>query len=174
MERPSTPAQTPPRSRNAADGPGPPARIGPYHGTFPGVPRRRRRSIQMNRFIASITLSIVLAACGAQAAPPAPSGTGIQGLVQSGPTCPVERINSPCPPRPLAATIVVRDASGREVARTHSGADGHFKVDVAPGTYTVVGLNIGSSMLPRPIPTTATVTSGSYTAITVEYDSGIR
>jgi hypothetical protein len=128
----------------------------------------------MNRFIASITLSIVLAACGAQAAPPAPSGTGIQGVVHSGPTCPVERINSPCPPRPLAATIVVRDTAGHEVARTRSGADGLFKVDVAPGTYTVVGLNIGSSMLPRPIPTTATVTSGGYVTINVEYDSGIR
>ena len=94
--------------------------------------------------------------------------------MQSGPTCPVERINSPCPPHPLAATIVVRDAGGHEVARTHSGADGHFKLDVAPGTYTVVGLTIGSGMLPRPIPTTATVTAGSYTTVNVEYDSGIR
>jgi len=128
----------------------------------------------MTRILASILVTLAVAACGTPAASPTPSGSGIQGVVQAGPTCPVERINSPCPPRPLAATIVVRDASGREVARTHSGADGHFKVDVAPGTYTVVGLNIGSSMLPRPIPTTATVTSGSYTAITVEYDSGIR
>jgi hypothetical protein len=128
----------------------------------------------MKWFIASITLTIALAACGVQAAPPAPSGTGIQGVVQSGPTCPVERINSPCPPHPLAATVVVRDAAGHEVARTHSGADGLFKVDVAPGTYMIVGLNIGSTMLPRPIPTTATVTSGSYVTINVEYDSGIR
>jgi hypothetical protein len=128
----------------------------------------------MKRLIASITLSIVLAACGAQVGPPTPSGTGIQGVVQSGPTCPVERINSPCPPHPLAVTVVVRDAAGHEVARTHSGADGRFKVDVAPGTYTVVGLNIGSSMLPRPIPTTVTVTSGSYASVNVEYDSGIR
>jgi hypothetical protein len=60
------------------------------------------------------------------------------------------------------------------VARTHSGADGHFKLDVAPGTYTVVGLTTGSSMLPRPIPTTVTVTAGSYATVTVEYDSGIR
>jgi hypothetical protein len=84
------------------------------------------------------------------------------------------RINSPCPPHPLAATIVVRDAAGHEVARTHSGSDGHFKVDVAPGTYTVVGLNINSSMLPRPIATTVTVSSGSYASVIVEYDSGIR
>ena len=128
----------------------------------------------MKRIFTAITVMLVMAACGTAASPPIPSGTGIQGVVQSGPTCPVERINSPCPPRPLAATIVVRDAAGHEVARTHSGAVGLFKVDVAPGTYTVVGLNIGSSMLPRPIPTTATVTSGSYVTINVEYDSGIR
>jgi hypothetical protein len=128
----------------------------------------------MKRIFAAVTVTLVMAACGPAASPPIPSGTGIQGVVESGPTCPVERINSPCPPRPLAATIVVRDAAGHEVARTHSGADGLFRVDVAPGTYTIVGLNIGSSMLPRPIPTMATVTSGSYVTVNVEYDSGIR
>jgi len=128
----------------------------------------------MKRLLVSIIVTLAIAACGTAAATPIPSGTGIQGVVQSGPTCPVERINSPCPPHPLAATIVVRDAAGHEVARTHSGVDGHFKVDVAPGTYTVVGLNINSSMLPRPIATTVTVTSGSYASVIVEYDSGIR
>ena len=126
----------------------------------------------MKRTFTAVAVTLAIAACGSQ--PAAPAGTGIQGVVQSGPTCPVERINSPCPPHPLAATIVVRDAAGHEVARTHSGADGHFKLDVAPGTYTVVGLTIGSGMLPRPIPTTATVNAGSYTTVTVEYDSGIR
>jgi hypothetical protein len=126
----------------------------------------------MKRIFTAIVVTLAMAACGNQ--PAAPSGTGIQGMVQSGPTCPVERINSPCPPHPLAATVVVRDAASHEVARTHSGADGHFKLDVAPGTYTVVGLTVGSSMLPRPIPTTATVIAGSYTTVTVEYDSGIR
>jgi hypothetical protein len=128
----------------------------------------------MKGILVSIVVTLALAACGTAASPPTPAGTGIQGVVQTGPTCPVERINSPCPPHPLAATIVVRDAAGHEVARAHSGADGQFKMDVAPGTYTVVGLNIGSSMLPRPIPMTVTVTSGSYTTIAVEYDSGIR
>ena len=128
----------------------------------------------MKRIFTAIILTLAVAACGTAGQTPIPAGTGIQGVVQSGPTCPVERINSPCPPRPLAATVVVRDAAGHEVARTHSGADGHFKLDVAPGSYTVVGLTIGSSMLPRPIPTTATVIAGSYTTVTVEYDSGIR
>jgi len=125
----------------------------------------------MKWVIASITLAMALAACGAQ---PAKSGTGIQGIVQVGPTCPVERINSPCPPHPIAATIVVRDGNGAEVTRFRSGADGRFKVDLAPGTYTLVGLTVGSSFLPRPIPTSVTVTQGTYASVNVEYDSGIR
>jgi hypothetical protein len=126
----------------------------------------------MKRILVSFIITLAMAGCGGQ--PAAQTGSGIQGVVQAGPTCPVERINSPCPPHPLAATVVVRDAAGHEVARARSGADGHFSVDVAPGTYTVVGLNIGSSMPPRPIPASVTVTSGSYTTITVEYDTGIR
>jgi len=125
----------------------------------------------MKWVIASIALAMALAACGAQ---PAQSGTGIQGIVQVGPTCPVERINSPCPPHPIAATIVVRDGNGAEVTRFRSGADGRFKVDLAPGTYTLVGLTVGSSFLPRPIPTSVTVTQGTYASANVEYDSGIR
>jgi hypothetical protein len=126
----------------------------------------------MKRVILVIILTLSVAACGRQ--PAAQPGTGIQGLVQSGPTCPVERINSPCPPHPLAATVVVRNGAGAEVTRFNSGADGRFKVDLQPGTYSLTGLTIGSSPLPRPIPTSVTVTQGTYAAVNVEYDSGIR
>jgi hypothetical protein len=125
----------------------------------------------MKRVFVLTILTLALAACGSQ---PAQPGTGIQGLVQAGPTCPVERINSPCPPHPLAATIVVRDGTGAEVTRFRSGADGRFKVDLRPGTYTLLGLTIGSSFLPRPIPTSVTVSQGTYTSINIEYDTGIR
>jgi hypothetical protein len=125
----------------------------------------------MKRWIAPLALGLMLAACGTPAAQP---GTGIQGIVQVGPTCPVERLNSPCPPRPLAATIVVRDGNGAEVTRFHSGADGRFKVNLAPGSYTLLGLTVGSSFLPRPIPTSVTVTQGTCASVTVQYDSGIR
>src|SRR5436309_13319961 len=104
----------------------------------------------MTSRIMSVALALMVAACGT---PAAQRGTGIQGTVQAGPTCPVERINSPCPPRPLAATVVVRDGSGAEVTRCHSGVDGRFKVDLAPGRYTLVGLSIGTRFLPRPTPT---------------------
>ena len=125
----------------------------------------------MKRLIVSGVVVLALAACGAPVAQP---GTGIKGVVEVGPTCPVERINSPCPPHPLAATVVVRDGSGAEVTRFRSGADGHFKLDLTPGRYTLLGLTIGSSFLPRPIPTSVTVTQGAYTSVNIEYDSGIR
>jgi hypothetical protein len=126
----------------------------------------------MKRVIGLFIMTLAIAACGAQ--PAAPAGTGIQGMVEVGPTCPVERINSPCPPHPLAATVVVRDGARAEVARFTSGADGRFKVDLRPGTYSLTGLTSGSSPMPRPIPTSVTVTQGSYTTVNVEYDSGIR
>jgi hypothetical protein len=125
----------------------------------------------MKRLIVPIALGLILAACGTPAAQP---GTGIQGMVQVGPTCPVEQLNSPCPPRPLGATIVVRDGNGTVVTRFHSGADGRFKVNLAAGSYTLLGLTVGSSFLPRPIPTSVTVTQGTYAWVTVQYDSGIR
>jgi hypothetical protein len=125
----------------------------------------------MTRLLAALVVAVSLNACGSPAAKP---GTGIQGMVTIGPTCPVERVSSPCPPRPLAATVVVRDSTGREVTRVNSAADGHFTVDLAPGTYALLGQGSGSFGLPRPIPTSATVVAGSYTAVNVQFDSGIR
>ncbi|HET9848800.1 MAG TPA: hypothetical protein VFR68_09635 [Candidatus Dormibacteraeota bacterium] len=128
----------------------------------------------MTRLLASIWLVMALCLAGCGSLPATSLNSGIQGMVQVGPTCPVERINSPCPPRPLATTVVVRNSQGNEVKRFHSAGDGSFKVDLAPGSYTLVGLPIGASFLPRPIPTTATVAGGTYTTVNVEYDSGIR
>lgn len=126
----------------------------------------------MQRLLLSLGLAISLTACGAS--PAVTPTSGIQGTVEVGPTCPVERLNSPCPPRPIAATVVVRSSAGSEVTRFQSDANGQFKVSLAPGTYTLVGLPVGSGFLPRPIPSTATVVAGSYTTVNVEYDSGIR
>jgi hypothetical protein len=127
----------------------------------------------MVRFVLASMVVMLLAACGTAAAPPTVS-SGIQGTVTVGPTCPVERINSPCPPRPMAATIVIRDQVGKQVAQVRSGADGRFRVNLPPGTYSLNGLAQGNAGLPRPAAVTATVTDGSYVAVNVQFDSGIR
>jgi hypothetical protein len=122
------------------------------------------------RCLLALLCGLLLIACG-NAAPP---GTGVAGRVLLGPSCPLERLNSSCPPRPLAATVVVQDSERNEVARVRSAADGHFTLNLPPGAYTIVGLPITSTGLPRPIATTVVVESGRYASATVTYDSGIR
>lgn len=112
--------------------------------------------------------------------PPAPtpppvlpaSGTGAYGYVMAGPTCPVERPDRPCPPRPVSETITVRTASGATVASTHSDAHGRYAIDLTPGTYTLVVAT--GSILPRCPDTRVTVNPGSATRADISCDTGIR
>jgi hypothetical protein len=105
--------------------------------------------------------------------PPAPQGaSGIQGQTLVGPTCPVARIDSPCPDRPYQATIVVLNQSGTEVKRFDTNADGLFRVELPPGAYTLAPQSPGR--LPRAGKQTVQVTSDQFTSITITYDSGIR
>jgi hypothetical protein len=105
-------------------------------------------------------------------ATPGPAGqTGIAGTVTIGPTCPVQRIDSPCPDRPYEATITVW-RGGSKVAETRSGPDGHFVVELRPGTYRVVGESPGT--FPHATEQTVTVVAGELTQMQVQYDSGIR
>lgn len=72
--------------------------------------------------------------------PPAALGQGnVVGHLLLGPTCPVERIDDPCDPvaHPEPVTFVALDASGAEVARAGTLADGSFALDLPAGSYTV-------------------------------------
>lgn len=105
---------------------------------------------------------------------PVPLASGVDGRVLIGPICPVMRADEPCPDRPFAATIVVRDAGGRDVATVRSGADGRFRVALPPGGYTLVPLSPNPGTPPYASPQLAAVEPGRYTFVTVRYDSGIR
>jgi hypothetical protein len=104
--------------------------------------------------------------------PHASAGSGVEGSVQAGPTCPVERVDSPCPPQPVAADVTVSDSGGRVVARTRSGDDGRFRIGVAPGRY-VVTAETGNTY-PRCNPAEVTVPPDRYAGVVVECDTGIR
>ena len=65
----------------------------------------------------------------------------ISGTVLFGPTCPVERPESPCPDRPGPAEVrVLRRGTGSVVASAQAGEDGRFVVEVQPGDYTVTAV----------------------------------
>jgi hypothetical protein len=103
-----------------------------------------------------------------------PGGSGIEGRILAGPTCPVETVNDPsCADRPVPnATLVVLDANGREVARIASDANGHYEVTLPPGPYTIEPQPVeGFMRVAGPIP--VTVGDGIVT-LDVTMDTGIR
>lgn len=113
-------------------------------------------------------LLVALTACGATT--PQPAGT-VSGLVVSGPSCPVERIASPCPPRPVAGADVVASDDGRTVAETHTDASGHFSLTLGNGSHLITAYNIGGY---RSSAHATVVVGASPTVITLTVDSGIR
>ena len=92
--------------------------------------------------------------------------------MSAGPTCPVERLGSPCPPRPFGAEIDARDASGHLAGSTASGSDGHYRLALPPGTYTLTVASAGP--FPRCPTPTATVVAGKVAVLDISCDTGIR
>lgn len=71
------------------------------------------------------------------------------------------------------ARLVVRAVpNGKVVAETTSGADGRFRIFLAPGNYRLEPEQ--GDPLPVAAPFDFTVVKGRFTAVTVNYDSGIR
>ena len=102
--------------------------------------------------------------------------SGIDGTVLAGPTCPVDRPESPCPDRPLAdAPIQVTPAGGGNATTVQSDSEGHFRVALAPGEYMVTPLPLNSVGLPAPGQAVQVlVQAGELTNVTLTYDTGIR
>jgi len=99
---------------------------------------------------------------------------GAYGSVMVGPACAVQRDGAPCPDRPLAATLVFRNAAGAEVARALSDTAGFYAVPLPAGQYTIVPFTPGGATLPRGIPRDVDVPGGEWVRADVTYDSGIR
>jgi len=151
--------------------------------------------------VCTVLLAVACTAAGATPAPspspgssPAPSATAIPSPIPTppgsppagkvrlavslvaGPVCPVEQ-NPPdpgCAPRPVpGATIVVRDASGAQVAQLTSDAKGQASVDLAPGSYVVEAKPSGG-LMGTPEPVTVQLTDAKSGEVTLSYDTGIR
>jgi hypothetical protein len=101
----------------------------------------------------------------------APS-SGIVGQIFVGPTCPVERLDSPCPDRTYRGTIEILDLDRHEVARVRADENGRFQFALKPGAYILHPLS--PNIMPRGIEQTVSVEPDTYTTVRVEYDSGIR
>ncbi len=99
--------------------------------------------------------------------------SGARFTAQMGPTCPgPERPGEVCT-RPYQGELLVKDASGAEVAQVQTDEKGQATLDLAPGEYTVVPV-VDDSPYPRGAQVIFTVQAGQYTDVAVELDTGIR
>jgi len=119
-----------------------------------------------------VAASLLAGACARSGSSPGSGGSGIQGTVLLGPTCPVETIEHPCPVRPIVADVVVSSTDGKRVAGVRSGDDGRFSVAVPPGEYVVTVVELNGVQFAKPL--SVTVRDGRFVEVTVSVDSGIR
>jgi hypothetical protein len=116
-----------------------------------------------------LALSLVLAACGGAALDPS---TGVRGVVRLGPTCPVQRLGSPCPDRPIAAVVTATDGSGVVRGTARSDGQGRYVLVLGPGRYVLTARPAHGFGEPAPVP--VTVVGGRLTDVDLTVDSGIR
>jgi hypothetical protein len=95
--------------------------------------------------------------------------SGVYGVVGAGPTCPVERVDQPCPPRPVSAEVEARTRDARLVAKAASANNGRYDLALTPGVYI---LTVVTSGLPRCPPVMITVKSGAATHANITCDTG--
>jgi hypothetical protein len=104
--------------------------------------------------------------------PPLPAGmTGVDGFTVTV-RCPV-MTEAGCPPTPVTARITVTDPAGAAVASATSDKNGHFRIALRPGVYTLFARPI-SGAFPRPTSAKLTVIAGRMMTVRLTMDSGIR
>jgi hypothetical protein len=97
-------------------------------------------------------------------------------MLVAGPTCPVvtDPPDPACDARPVQnATVVIRDASGTEVARTTSDAAGHARATLPAGIYIVEALPV-EGLMSTPPATAVWAIGTDPLPVTLSYDTGIR
>jgi len=89
----------------------------------------------MREVLAVLAAAVVLTACG----PVADGGSAVlvTGQVVSAPSCPVERVGQPCPPRPVPGALVVAVIGNEKRGETTSDQRGQFRLMLPPGRYTI-------------------------------------
>ena len=127
-------------------------------------------STTMRWLLILIAAAFTASGCGSVTSP-TPT-TGLTGTVVRGPIAPVCAINVPCS-GPFSAGFTVK-RNGAAVAHFRSDTEGRFTVMLPPAVYEIVPDADAPLLAPASQVKTATVQDAGLTAVTLEFDTGIR
>lgn len=100
------------------------------------------------------------------------TNSGIEGNITIWPNKPRCQSGVPCS-NPYQGTVLVKSADGSlTITQFTANSDGTFKVNLPAGQYLLTGINTG--LPPTLMPQKVTVENNKYTAVSLQFDSGMR
>jgi len=132
--------------------------------------------------VAPLALALVtsLSACASSGQNPGadttvhPGSVAVTGRVLGEPGCPgPARLDSPCPPRPMAGAAVEADGGGQMAARATTDSGGNFRLSLPPGTYRITATATAAEPLKSTAGKDIVVTTTPMT-VDLTVDSGMR
>ena len=120
-----------------------------------------------------VMLAALTSACATGNGPGSTAGVGVlSGVVQSSPSCPVQRATDPCPPRVVAGATVELLSGSLVLAHDVTASTGRFQINYRAGSYLVRVTDPGSYH--STTQASVTLVPDSPRDITLILDSGIR
>jgi hypothetical protein len=113
---------------------------------------------------------------GATSATSDGGSSGIRGTTTVDSGSPIV-YTTPRPRRPLPARLRISPHGPAAAAAdviAESDREGRFRIPLRPGTYTIRSENLNGAPVPTAHPVNVTVHPGTWTSLTIEFDSGIR
>jgi Carboxypeptidase regulatory-like domain len=133
------------------------------------VTARRPSRMTVRRW--GVVLVALAVLCGCSADVPE-RGATVTGTVLLGPTCPVETLDSPCPPAPAAGAAVEVSKTGEVFATTTTDADGRFALTAPTGDVEVRARS--AEGVPSEDVRVLTLSAGDDVELELTLDTGIR
>jgi hypothetical protein len=125
--------------------------------------------VLMRDVMAALAAAVVLTGCGG--GDDAGSAVVVTGQVLSAPSCPVERVGQPCPPRPVPDAVVTALVGDEQRGETTSDERGQFRLTLPAGRYIIRATNPGGYASTASEEVTVSTVP---VQITLTVDSGIR
>ncbi len=126
--------------------------------------------VSTRQFLAALAAAALLSGCASRGGAGGSSGV-VTGRVLAAPSCPVQRIDEPCPPLPVAGALVIALIGNQRRGSTTSDRTGAFQLTLPAGQYLIRATNPGG----YPSAAAEEVTISTVPVhITLTVDSGIR